>query len=137
MLLALWNGGGIRSSIDRGQISYKHLLTMLPFGSTLDLIKIPGNTLKEAFEHAVGLEVADKNTIFRNFLQVSGFKVIYNLKNPAKERVERVLVKENENGQIVYKDLDKDKMYEVVINSFLFKGGDGFKMFKRDHLEHK
>lgn len=137
VLLALCNAGGIRTSIEPGTIIYNNLLTMLPFGSTLDLIKVPGKTLKAAFEHAVGVETVEKNTIFRNLLQMSGFKVMYNLQKPVKQRVERVLVFEHEGGTTVYKDLEDEKQYEVVINSFLFKGGDGFAMFKRDHLEHK
>lgn len=135
VVLALYNGGGVRTSIEAGPIIYNYLLTMLPFGSTLDLITVPGRTLKEAFEHAVTLESGDKE--FRNLLQVSGFKVTYDLKKPVKERVEEVLVREHEGGTTVYKKLDEDKNYQVVITSFLFKGGDGYSMFKRDSTDHK
>lgn len=53
------------------------------------------------------------------------------------KRVQQVLVLEHKDDSTVYKELNENKLYQVVIISFLFKAGDGYTMFKRDHLVHK
>ncbi|XP_063706239.1 apyrase-like [Culicoides brevitarsis] len=136
ILLALHHAGGIRTSFQPGPITFNDLLTMVPFGNTLDVVKISGKTLRDVFEHAVDLDSHKYNKVFRNLLQVSGFKIVYNLNNPINQRAEKILVLEKNGNDIIYNDLDNNKLYEVMIPSFIFKGGDGFTMFKTDKLEH-
>lgn len=112
------------------------MLTMIPFGGTFDLVKLSGKTLREMFEHAVDLDITENSMVFRNLLQVSGFKVTYDLKNPPNQRVKKILVLEN-NKKRTYNELDENKSYYVVVNSFIFRGGDGYSMIKRDQQEHK
>ncbi|GCB69409.1 hypothetical protein scyTo_0010552 [Scyliorhinus torazame] len=51
------NGGGIRGPIDElsdnGKIQAENIISVLPFGNTIDLIKVYGSTLRSAFEHSV------------------------------------------------------------------------------------
>lgn len=44
------------------------ILTVLPFGGTVDLVQIKGSTVKKAFEHAVHRY----GSMSGEFLQVSG-----------------------------------------------------------------
>lgn len=50
------------------------ILTVLPFGGTVDLVQIKGSTVKKAFEHAVHRY----GSMSGEFLQVSGlFSQVY------------------------------------------------------------
>ena len=47
---AVTNGGGIRASIGKGDITKKDINTVLPFGNTLSIVKLTGAELLEALE---------------------------------------------------------------------------------------
>ncbi len=47
---AITNGGGIRATIEAGDITKKDVFTVLPFGNTLSIIKITGTELLEVLE---------------------------------------------------------------------------------------
>uniref|UniRef100_A0A336LSS0 apyrase n=1 Tax=Culicoides sonorensis TaxID=179676 RepID=A0A336LSS0_CULSO len=136
VVLAIYNAGGVRASIEAGPIKYNYIISMLPFGNYLELVKIPGKTLREAFEHAVSLPNNGRDTVFRNLLQVSGINVVYDLKREIGQRVEEILVLANMK-QNVYKALQDDELYYVVLPTFLYIGGDGYTMFKRDQQHHE
>lgn len=51
-----------------GSITMEDILTVLPFGGTVDLVQIKGSTVKKAFEHAVHRY----GSMSGEFLQVSG-----------------------------------------------------------------
>lgn len=51
--IALIQGGGIRTSLDKGNITMYDLATLLPFDSILVTIDVSGAELKEALEHSV------------------------------------------------------------------------------------
>ena len=65
---ALSNGGGIRSFIAAGNITYENTLAVFPYGNMACLIEVTGQQLKDA------LEMASKNYPQESvgFLQVSG-----------------------------------------------------------------
>ncbi|XP_072359337.1 5'-nucleotidase-like isoform X3 [Scyliorhinus torazame] len=70
--ICLTQGGGIRAPIDElsdnGTIRVENVLTVLPFGNTIDLLKVYGSTLREAFEHSVWRYGLGRG----EFLQVAG-----------------------------------------------------------------
>lgn len=66
------NSGGIRGSFEIGNISMADLLTVMPFGNTIDLITIKGRYIKETFEKAAARMKPDGETSSGGFLQVSG-----------------------------------------------------------------
>lgn len=51
-----------------GSVTMEDILTVLPFGATVDLVLIKGSTVKKAFEHAV----RRYGSMSGEFLQVSG-----------------------------------------------------------------
>lgn len=51
--IALLQGGGIRTSLEIGNITVYDLTTLLPFDSNTVLIDVTGAELKEALEHSV------------------------------------------------------------------------------------
>ena len=74
------NSGGIRNSIEIGNISFSDMMGMMPFSNTVDLITLTGRDLKTILEFSArGLAMEEKadgtleviNTK-GGFLQVSG-----------------------------------------------------------------
>ncbi|XP_073482993.1 5'-nucleotidase [Aquarana catesbeiana] len=134
--LCIMNGGGIRSSIDErsnnGSITTEDLLSVLPFGGTFDLIEVKGSTLKNAFEHSVHRYGASTG----EFLQVGGFRVVYNIKAEPGQRVVRLEAMCTKCRVPRYVPVEKDQVYKVVLPAFLAEGGDGFSMLKNESLRH-
>lgn len=116
--IAVTNGGGIRASILKGDITVGSIYTVLPFDNTLVVIQVTGAQLKAALELSVTKYPAENG----GFLQVAGLKFTFDPSKPAGQRVLDVTVK----GQ----PLDLNKSYKVATNDFTAAGGDGYTMFK-------
>ena len=121
--IALMNSGGIRASLDSGQVTLGEVMTILPFQNTLATFKVTGAQLLAAIENGVS-EVEEGSG---RFPQVSGMRFTFNLAMPANDgRVTSIDV--DENGSWVA--LDLNKTYGMVSNNFVRSGGDGYKMFR-------
>jgi 5'-nucleotidase / UDP-sugar diphosphatase len=126
-VVALTNGGGIRESINEGDITMGEVLTVMPFGNSLGIMELTGAEIKVALEHSVS-QAPNTNG---GFLQVSGLKFTYDSSKPANERVVSV---EISNGTD-YVALDEESSYYVATNTFTAKGGDGYDVFKKAYEE--
>ena len=115
------NGGGLRASIDAGEITKGEVLTVLPFQNTLSTFEVRGETLVAALENGVS-QVEDGGG---RFPQVAGLKFTFDLSQPAGMRVSDVMVAEGDG----YVPIDEGKMYGVVSNNYVRNGGDGYDMF--------
>ncbi|MDV2682871.1 5'-nucleotidase C-terminal domain-containing protein [Alkalihalophilus lindianensis] len=121
--IALTNGGGIRASIQPGEVTRNDVFTTLPFDNTLVSTTLTGDEILAALEHSVRLYPAENG----GFLHVSGLSFSFDPAKPAGSRVGEVLV----NGE----QLDLVKSYSVATNNFTAAGGDGFEMFNVDNIE--
>jgi 2',3'-cyclic-nucleotide 2'-phosphodiesterase (5'-nucleotidase family) len=119
--IAMQNGGGIRASIDQGDITLGEVLTVLPFGNNLVTLDLTGEEILAALEHSVSAPGAG------GFMQVSGLKFKYDPAQPVGERVWHVEALTADG----YEELQIDKMYRVATNAFTADGGDGYGMFKK------
>ncbi|MBB5233951.1 bifunctional metallophosphatase/5'-nucleotidase [Deinococcus budaensis] len=118
-VMAFVNGGGVRSSIDAGPITFEEAITVQPFGNTLTILDLTGAEIKQALEHGVATWSENKG----QFLHVSkGVSYTFDLSRPAGSRVTAVTL----NGQ----PLSDTQTYTVAMNTFTAKGGDGFDVFK-------
>jgi 5'-nucleotidase / UDP-sugar diphosphatase len=126
-VIALTNGGGIRDSIDTGDITMGEVLTVMPFGNSLAIMNLTGAEIKSALEHSVSQAPAASGA----FLHVSGLKFSYDSTKPAGERVVSVEVKEGSS----FVALNDTTSYVVATNTFTAKGGDGYDMFKKAYQE--
>ncbi|MCA1032572.1 bifunctional 2',3'-cyclic-nucleotide 2'-phosphodiesterase/3'-nucleotidase [Bacillus timonensis] len=120
--IAIQNGGGIRASIDSGDISLGEVLTTMPFGNNLVTLDLSGAEVLAALENAV----SEIEFGAGRFAQVSGLYYSFNRSMPAGSRIVDVFV-ETENG---IEELDLDKMYTVATNAYIADGGDGYAVFK-------
>ena len=123
---AILNSGGIRTSINIGNITIGDVLTVLPFEHTFDTLSVSGKDLKEAFEHSVSGFGADGTNDEGRFLQVSGFKLTFDVSKQIGSRVRRVQTICVECDEDIYEDLDNEKMYPVITTNYVANGGDGF-----------
>ena len=122
VLIAIQNGGGIRASLDAGEVTMVEILTISTFQNTLSTFDVSGATLLKALENGVS-QVEDGAG---RFPQVAGLSYAFDPKNDVGKRVRDVLVLQG--GAVV--PLDPTYMYSRVSNNYICNGGDGCKMFK-------
>ena len=121
--IALQNSGGIRASLDAGDVTLGEIMTILPFQNTLSTFKVTGQQLLTAIENGVS-QVEDEKG---RFPQVSGMRFTFNLAKPPNEgRVTSIEI--DEGGS--WNALDLNKTYGMVSNNFIRGGGDGYKVFR-------
>lgn len=111
------NGGGIRTSIKKGDVRVKDIYSVLPFDNYIVAIKLKGKEIKEALEHGVSVlgESAGR------FPQVSGLRFSFSPSPKAGSRIKEIF--------IAGKPIEPDREYIVATNDFLAAGGDGYKAF--------
>ena len=120
--IAIQNGGGIRASLDTGEVTMGEILTILPFQNTLSTFRVSGATLLAALENGVSQVEEGAG----RFPQVAGLTYAFDPAGTVGKRVSDVRVLHS--GRAV--PLDPVKLYSVVSNNYLRNGGDGYKMFK-------
>lgn len=115
---AITNGGGIRASINIGDITNGEVIEVLPFGNFVVVKEVSGTTIMEMIEHGISSYPATEG----KFPQVGGMSYLFNPNRPAGERVLEIKI----NG----KPLSLDKKYRLATNDFIAAGGDGYTMLK-------
>ncbi|MGI3167037.1 bifunctional metallophosphatase/5'-nucleotidase [Pseudooceanicola sp. 200-1SW] len=116
--IAIENGGGIRASIDAGEVTMGEVLTVLPFQNTLSTFQVTGATFLEALEN--GASQMEEGA--GRFPQVAG--VTFTV-DPAAEPGARI-----SEVMVAGEPIDPEKVYGVVSNNYVRNGGDGYGMFK-------
>jgi 2',3'-cyclic-nucleotide 2'-phosphodiesterase (5'-nucleotidase family) len=116
---AIINAGGVRATIDEGDITRGEVLTSFPFGNAIVQIALTGKQLWEALEGIVtGVSVTNGKPV-TSFFQVSkGIKVEYNPKSANGTRLVSVTIGD--------KPLSNSTTYQVVTLDFIAGGGDNF-----------
>ena len=124
--IAFQNGGGLRATIDKGEVTMGEVLTVLPFQNTLSTFQIKGQGLLEALENGVSQVEEGAG----RFPQVAGMKFTWDPAAEPGKRIVEVMVGSDGN----YMPLDPEKVYGVVSNNYVRNGGEGYKMFKVDAM---
>ncbi|WP_288194496.1 5'-nucleotidase C-terminal domain-containing protein [uncultured Phyllobacterium sp.] len=121
MTIAIINGGGLRASIDAGDVTMGEVLTVLPFQNTLSTFQLKGADVVAALEN--GVSQIDQGA--GRFAQVSGLKYAFDVSKPVGQRVSAVEVRDGSG----WKPIDAAATYGVVSNNYMRAGGDGYKIF--------
>ena len=138
-LVGVTNGGGIRASIEAGDVTKKDVNTVLPFGNTVAVIYTTGAELLEALEAST----FSTPEAIGGFPQTSGIEWVLDTTVPfdqgevytlngkegsyyAPASIKRVTIK-SINGQ----PFDENAIYGVVTNNFCAAGGDTYNVFNR------
>jgi len=121
--ISIANSGGLRSSIDAGEVTMGEVLTVLPFQNTLSTFQVSGQTVIDALENGV----SQIEEVKGRFPQVAGLKFTFDASvAPNEGRVQDVVVAEGDS----FVPIDPAKMYGLVSNNYVRGGGDGYKMFR-------
>lgn len=116
--IAFTNGGGIRASIDVGDITKGEVITVLPFGNYVVVKEVKGSDILAALE----LGVKDYPKASGGFPHIAGMTFKFDPAKASGSRVFEVKI----NGVL----LDKNKTYKMATNDFTAAGGDNYTMFK-------
>ncbi|OLP61160.1 multifunctional 2',3'-cyclic-nucleotide 2'-phosphodiesterase/5'-nucleotidase/3'-nucleotidase [Xaviernesmea oryzae] len=122
--IAVQNGGGLRASIDGGEVTQGEVITVLPFQNTLATFQLKGSDLQAALENGVS-QIDDGAG---RFPQVSGLKYSFDKSKPAGSRISAIEVKDGDG----FVPLDPEKTYGVVTNNYMRSGGDGYSIFAKN-----
>jgi len=123
---AITNGGGLRASINEGEITMGEVLEVLPFQNTLATFQLKGADVVAALEGGVSQieEGAGR------FPQVSGLRYTLDKSAPAGQgRISDVEVQTADGG---WAPIDANAIYTIATNNFMRNGGDGYSIFKEN-----
>ena len=116
--VAIVNAGGLRTSIQAGDIRLKDVYDVMPFLNYSCRVEVPGSVLWEEMEFSLALMGNSKG----GFIQFSGMTVIY---DPSAEAGHKVL-----SITVAGEEVDKTATYSVATSDFVAGGGDGNIFFK-------
>ncbi len=125
---AMTNNGGIRADLTtrlangQNEITWGAAQAVQPFGNILQVVEMSGADITEALSQ----QYLSNQTYF---LQISGLKYTFTDTDDL-DHAYKVASVTTEDGT----PLKADQKYKVVINDFLFGGGDGFSAFKKANL---
>ncbi|MBK2003181.1 bifunctional metallophosphatase/5'-nucleotidase [Listeria ivanovii subsp. londoniensis] len=125
---AMTNNGGIRADLTtrlangQNEITWGAAQAVQPFGNILQVVEMSGADIIEALNQ----QYLSNQTYF---LQISGLKYTFTDTDDL-DHAYKVASVTTEDGT----PLKADQKYKVVINDFLFGGGDGFSAFKKANL---
>jgi 5'-nucleotidase len=119
--VALANAGGLRASIDAGEVTKGEVLTVLPFQNTLSTFEATGQEIVDALEN--GASQIEEGA--GRFLQVAGLSYAVDPAQAPGSRVSDVMVM-LDGGPV---PIDPAATYLAVTNNYVRNGGDGFEMF--------
>jgi 2',3'-cyclic-nucleotide 2'-phosphodiesterase/3'-nucleotidase/5'-nucleotidase len=115
--IALVNGGGIRTDLDAGQVTYAEVFAVQPFQNTLVSLELTGEQLRRALEAVVEDGLG----------QVSGIRYRFDPTRPAGRRVVDAWLEGS--GEPIIRDgaaIHPEATYSVTANNFMASGGSGY-----------
>ncbi|OQY09595.1 MAG: multifunctional 2',3'-cyclic-nucleotide 2'-phosphodiesterase/5'-nucleotidase/3'-nucleotidase [Fusobacteriia bacterium 4572_132] len=110
--IAIQNGGGLRRSLYAGNITMGDLYEVMPYDNQLVKMKLSGKDIRAAIDHGI-LNPSITDGSF------SGLKVLFDRDAEFENRILAITLKDGT-------PLENDKYYSVVVNDFMYGGGDKY-----------
>ena len=131
--IAFVNGGGVRVSIAKGDITYGDIISVHPFGNMLCVIEVTGQQLLDALEW--GARAVPEQ--YAGFLQVSGlcYEIRTDVESSCAEDENGLFTgvegeRRVQNVTVGGEPLDPEKTYTLAGTDYILTGhGDGYTMF--------
>ena len=132
--IAFVNGGGVRTDIPKGDITYGQIIKVHPFGNELCMVEATGQEILDALE--MGARVTPEEN--GGFLQVSGLTYEIHTYIPTSVKLDENNMFVSVDGDYRVKNvmvggepLDLTKIYTLACHNYLLKNaGDGYTMFQ-------
>ncbi len=112
--IAMTNRGGLRTSLPAGKITYGDIFKVIPFDNEMVIVTVTGEQLVSAWEHGL-------NSYYWP-LEIGGITVYFEKSSTGNCRVTKAILQDG-------RQLDRNAMYRVATNDFLYGGGDGYGYF--------
>ncbi len=109
---AFVNEGGLRADLDKGPVTIEELHRVLPFNNTLIVFKLTGTQILDIIQTMTSTLMNTDGKLFPSNLQIL-------IRKPGGPKVQT-----GEGETLV-----SDKIYSVVVGSFIARGGDGHEKF--------
>ncbi|MBN2361268.1 MAG: bifunctional metallophosphatase/5'-nucleotidase [Deltaproteobacteria bacterium] len=109
--VAITNTGGIRQDIDPGDITMATLVGAMPFNNYLIVVELTGAQLKEVLSHPQSI--------------AGGVRYRYR----CDEQRQRQIIDAVDGNNAPIAD---DRIYKVVVNEFMYRGGDRYRLREYD-----
>lgn len=131
---AIQNGGGVRATVEAGDISMDKLYTVFPFGNTVSIVTVTGAQLLEALEASCSACPEALGA----FPQVSGIVFTIDTTVPyekGEQYPDSTYYAPAKPGSRVTiqsvggKDFDPEATYHIAVNNFMADGGDTYYVF--------
>jgi len=103
--IAITNDGGVRQDLPKGKLRLRDVRSVLPFNNYLLVVELTFEQLKATLENPQAV--------------VSGMSFTYRMRKDGTRRIEGLL---GPDGRA----LDRNKRFKVIINDFMYRGGDHF-----------
>jgi len=124
--ICIQNAGGVRISLEEGNITIKTVYDILPFKNTLYELTMDASEIKQTLEDGLNNYLDDGGS-------TGSFPYAYNLRydiNTSQTRNNRVSHIEYRNKETLeWQPLDANKSYIVITHSYLASGHDGYTTF--------
>ena len=133
--IAFVHGGGIRSTIKKGDITLNDILKVHPYGNSLTVIEVTGQQVLDALEWSVHAEPSE----FGGFNHVAGMTFEYDptIESPCVQdeysmfdHIDESMPRRVRNVLVGGEPLDPAKIYTLASTDYvLMNNGDGYTMF--------
>lgn len=143
--IAMINGGGIRSDLPKGEVTFNDLLTIFPFNNTACIATLTGQQLLDVLEFSVSLLPYEDGS----FMQVSGLKFnvdssipssvvmdendLFLHVKPGKRRVSDLKIWDKESE--TYQPVDLERRYSLASFSYQLKDFGSSGIFRYTELK--
>ena len=107
--VAVNNGGGIRRSLEAGEVTVGDMYEILPFDNYVETMEIKGSELKRVIQYGINPENI-------GWGQYAGIKVYY---NPDTYEINSMTLLDGT-------PIEDDEYYTLATNDFMVTGGDGY-----------
>ncbi|KAH8245444.1 hypothetical protein KR032_010464, partial [Drosophila birchii] len=125
-VLILW-------SLNLLDITYKQLVAMCPWENRLVALNLRGRIILELLEDAVAsMNASSLSPKSARFLQVSGLRVLFDLRAIRGQRVISVRVRCTRCQVPKYTPINPEEVYRVVVMDYLARGMNGFSLISEN-----
>lgn len=114
--VAMYNAGGLRTSIPKGEITFGRVYEVVPFDNNLVTVMLTGAQIRDILEHGLSGPYG--------VMEISGLQVEF---DPDAKPGSRCKSIHDDSGNV----LRDDQLYKVATNEFVLNGGDGYGTFAR------
>jgi 5'-nucleotidase/UDP-sugar diphosphatase len=124
--IAIQNGGGVRTDVAAGDITFAEAVSVLPFNNTLVTLDMSGAQIKAVLEDAMtnALRVGGSSGAYP---YASGLRYYIDASAAEGSRVSNIEVNPRLSGE--WTAISDTEIYTVVTNDFIASGQDGYATF--------